>query len=129
MRAIASASFLAAALGLAACGDDLLPPLTGPIDQRLAQLPGVKVTEWIPPAGAPPTGERYFDLEFTQPLDHDHPDGGTYQQYAALIHHADDAPLVVYAGGYNAGWLRYDYEPTALVGGNQISLEYRFYGN
>ncbi|MCE9579208.1 MAG: hypothetical protein K8W52_39155 [Deltaproteobacteria bacterium] len=121
---------LAALLFVAACGDNLAPP--GPLDQdiaaRLARLPGVSVTEIAPDPQAP-VGYRYFDLWFTQPIDHDDPGAGSYQQYAALIHRGDDAPLVVYTSGYDAGRLRTPVEPTQLVDGTQLSIEYRFYGN
>lgn len=113
----------------AACGDNLAPP--APADQdiaaRLARMPEVTVTEVPAPAGSP-AGYRYFDLWFTQPIDHAHPEAGTYRQYAALMHRSDDAPLVVYTSGYDAGRTRTLTEPTALLDANQLSIEYRFYG-
>ncbi|HTJ41433.1 MAG TPA: S28 family serine protease [Kofleriaceae bacterium] len=114
-----------ALLLLAACGDDRAPDVL----DRLNALPGVAVAE-IPAAesGLDPQF-RYFDLYFTQPEDH----SGTkrdaiFLQYAALIHRRDDAPLVVYAGGYNASRTHTLTEPAAMLDANQISLEYRFYG-
>jgi hypothetical protein len=112
-----------------ACGDDLAPPRPD-IAARLAALPGVSVTEITPDAQNQLDPRfRYFDLWFEQPVDHvGGSSAGMFQQYASLIHRSDDAPLVVYAGGYNAPRGRWWTEPAALVDANQIALEYRFYG-
>jgi hypothetical protein len=97
---------------------------------QLNALPGVTATEWTPPAQgftAEP-GYRYFDLTFTEPIDHAG-DAGTFELHAALMHADQAAPLVVYAGGYDLdGAARHLSEPAVLVGGNQVALEYRFYG-
>ena len=99
------------------------------ISDRLRDLPGVTVEEWSPPAGFDaPAGYRFFDLLVTVPIDHDDPAAGTFELYAALMHHDVDAPLVVYTSGYDAGWRRFLTEPARIVGGNQVSLEHRFYG-
>jgi hypothetical protein len=92
---------------------------------ELAALPGVRVEEVTPTEPEP--GVRYFDLWFTQPVDHQAPGGATFEQYAALIHVDAGAPMVVYTSGYGAGRLRRPGEVAALVGGNQLSLEYRYY--
>jgi hypothetical protein len=130
---------LALVLFLGACGDnDVATPdgggadpdadVPGDILAQLDALPGVTVEEWIPPDGFEPMpGYRYFDLWFTSQVDHDDPGAGTFQQYAALMHHDSAAPLVVYTSGYDAGWRRWLTEPAWLVEGNQLSLEYRFY--
>src|SRR4051812_29207520 len=96
---------LVLAVLLAACGDDGAP--AGDIGDQLAALDGVTVREWIPPAdfGAE-DGYRYFDVWFTQPIDHDHPDGGSFQQYGALMFHDASAPLVLFTSGYGASWKR-----------------------
>src|SRR5262245_45150783 len=86
---------------VAACGDDAQPPvdIVGGLEAA-----GVQVTE-VFPDGAPPD-IRYFDLWFTQPIDHGAPGGPTFGQYGALIHVDPDAPMVVYTSGYGAGRLR-----------------------
>ncbi|NVB77211.1 MAG: hypothetical protein HOV81_02345 [Kofleriaceae bacterium] len=115
---------LVAALALCACTDD--PPKD--ILDQLAALPDVTVTEWTPPAdfmAAP--GYRFFDLTFTQPIDHDNPSAGTFVQHGSLMHKDADAPLVFYTSGYGAGRLRSLSEPASLLAANQLSLEYRFY--
>jgi hypothetical protein len=136
---VRSTSVLILALLLSsACGDNLAgEPDAGMVDAgpeadilvRLNALPGVMATEWQPPMGFPAEpGYRYFDLWFTQPVDHDHPSAGTFPQYVALMHKDTTSPLVVYTSGYDASWRVSLTEPAEIVEGNQISLEYRFYG-
>jgi len=106
-----------------ACGDN-----AGPDDDvlgELAALPGVEVVEVHPPDAEP--GLRYFDLWFEQPEDHDAAGGPTFRQYGALIHVDADAPMVVYTSGYGAGRPRHRGEVATILGGSQLSLEYRFY--
>ncbi|MBS1123852.1 MAG: putative secreted tripeptidyl aminopeptidase [Deltaproteobacteria bacterium] len=122
---------------VAACGDNLDHDAgvdagpDGPSDilVQLGTLPGVTVTEWAPPMGFPAEpGYRYFDLLFTQPIDHHDPSAGTFQQYVALMHRDVTAPFVIYTSGYDAGWTRFLTEPSQLLAADQISIEYRFYG-
>src|SRR2546423_8910151 len=88
---------------LAACGGnheqaiDGGPDAPGDIGAELAALPGVTVTE-MPPMSAPP-GYRYFVLEVTQPIDHDDPGAGTFQQEVSLIHIDATAPMVAATSG------------------------------
>ncbi|HEY5934950.1 MAG TPA: hypothetical protein VIU61_09955 [Kofleriaceae bacterium] len=117
--------WLASLVVLVACGGD-----DGDILDELAALPNVRVSEWTQPQGfEPEPGYRYFDLWFTQPVDHENPAAGTFEQYAALMHRDAGAPLVLHTSGYGAGWKRYRNEPTTLVEGNQLSLEYRYYAD
>jgi pimeloyl-ACP methyl ester carboxylesterase len=129
-------AYLLLLLLFGACGDngadDDVAPDAGPdaapgdIAEQLAALDGVTVTETFPEFGLP--DYRYFDLWFTEPLDHDDPGADTFQLYAALIHKDVGEPLVVYTGGYDAGFRVWQTEPAQLLESNQISLEYRFYG-
>jgi len=103
-------------------GDDILA--------QLSALPNVRVTEWTAPEGfEPEPGYRYFDLWFTQPIDHENPSAGTFEQFAALMHRDADAPLVLHTSGYGVGWARYRNEPSTLLDANQLSLEYRYYAD
>lgn len=119
---------LLACVILAACGggggDD-----DGDVLDQLAALPDLlDVQEWIPPEDFPAEpGYRYFDLWFEEPVDHRDAASETFPLYAALMHRDADGPLVVYTSGYGAGRTRFLSEPAAIVDGNQISLEYRFY--
>jgi hypothetical protein len=110
-------------IALAACGDNTHPDV---LDQ-LNALPGITAVEDAPPQMAE-AGYRYFDLSIAAPIDHDG-DAGTFELRATLMHRDESAPLVVYAGGYDLDGAAYALtEPTAIVGGNQVALEYRFYG-
>ena len=129
------ATLALALLVVTACGDDPGDDGPGPdphadVLDRLNAVTGVTATEWRPPAEweGRLEGYRYFDLWFTLPIDHADAAAGTFQLYAALMYRADEAPLTVHVGGYEAGWRRYLTEPAALIEGNQLSLEYRFYG-
>jgi hypothetical protein len=142
--AVALALGLALTAPLAGCGDDnpadadaaagdATPPDGGEADilDLLAALPGVTVSEWVPPAdwhGARP-GYRYINLWFTTPVDHQDPEAGTFQQYVGLMHHDVLAPMVAYTSGYDAGFTIWLTEPAEILDANQISIEYRFYAD
>src|SRR5665647_3464115 len=104
MRSPTSAAVLVA-VALAACGDNLAGPdaasdadlSNADIGVRLDALHGVRVEEWLPPMSFPAEPDyRYFNLWFTQPVDHANPAAGTFQQYVALMHRDEAAPLVAY---------------------------------
>lgn len=123
MRWHAASTVLLSSLALAASvradaarTDDLL--------DRLARIPGLTVQfEDVSPA----PGFRYLHLSYTQPLDHDRPRRGTFEQQFALLHHDFDAPTVAYASGYDMDGVPFRAEPTALVDGNQIDIAQRFF--
>lgn len=92
---------------------------------RLQALPGVSVHEQTP-RFAPP-GYRYFLLEVTQPVDHDHP-GATFAQEVSLIHRDVTAPMIALTSGYEDFYGDYAAELTQLLHANQISIEHRYFG-
>src|SRR5262245_54095186 len=105
----------------AACAENDAPDPT--LLGQLNGLDGVRAEEWFPPDGFDaPTGYRFFDLHVTVALDHEHPDGGKFEIYAALMHKDVDAPLVVHSGGYDVAFGRYLTEPARLLAANQVSL-------
>ncbi|MDL4819411.1 S28 family serine protease [Actinomadura opuntiae] len=90
---------------------------------RLKAIPGMQVTEktsTIP-------GYRWFWLEYRQPVDHRNPRGQWFEQRIMLQHKAADRPMVLYTSGYDTPETMFTAEPTALVDGNQISVEYRYF--
>lgn len=93
------------------------------IKDRLAAIPGVTVTEEKPTT----TGHRYFLATYTQPIDHFRPWLGTFQQRFSLLHRGYDRPTVFYTNGYTLGTNPSRTEPTRLVDGNQVSIEYRYF--
>ncbi|MFH9401304.1 S28 family serine protease [Streptomyces sp. NPDC017638] len=92
------------------------------IKDRLLSIPGMSLTE-----EKPYPGYRYFVLTYTQPVDHRHPDRGTFQQRITVLHKDVSRPTVFYTGGYNVSTNPSRREPTQIVDGNQVSLEYRFF--
>ena len=92
------------------------------IKDRILAIPGMSLIE-----EKPYTGYRYFVLNYTQPIDHRHPSKGTFQQRITLLHKDTSRPTVFYTSGYNVSTNPSRREPTRIVDGNQVSLEYRFF--
>ncbi|GAA4372638.1 S28 family serine protease [Actinomadura verrucosospora] len=95
----------------------------GDILAQLKAIPGMRVTE--KPSTLP--GQRWFWLEYRQPVDHRNPRGQWFEQRIMLQHKSADRPMVLYTSGYNTPETMFTSEPTALVDGNQISVEYRYF--
>lgn len=93
----------------------------------LAQIRAVagveKVTE-IPDAA---TGYRFFLIDFRQLVDHTSPGKGTFTQRLTLLHKGVDRPTLAFTSGYGVSQYPSRSEPTQIVDGNQLSLEYRFF--
>lgn len=92
------------------------------IKDRILAIPGMSLIEEKPYAGY-----RYFVLNYTQPIDHRHPSRGTFQQRVTLLHKDTSRPTVFFTSGYNVSTNPSRSEPTRIVDGNQVSLEYRFF--
>ncbi|MFD8685541.1 S28 family serine protease [Streptomyces sp. NPDC059651] len=92
------------------------------IKDRILAIPGMSLIEEKPAAGY-----RYFVLNYTQPVDHRHPSKGTFQQRITLLHKDTSRPTVFYTSGYNVSTTPGRSEPTRIIDGNQVSLEYRFF--
>ncbi|MEU6376709.1 S28 family serine protease [Streptomyces sp. NPDC046909] len=95
---------------------------TTDIKEQLLAIPGVSLIE-----EKPYTGYRFFVLNFTQPVDHRDPAKGTFQQRITVLHKDVSRPTVFYTSGYNVSTNPSRREPTQIVDGNQVSLEYRFF--
>ncbi|GAU68091.1 tripeptidyl aminopeptidase [Streptomyces sp. NBRC 110611] len=92
------------------------------IKDRILAIPGMRLVE-----EKPVDGYRYFVLNYTQPIDHRHPGKGTFQQRLTLLHKSVDRPTVFFTSGYNVSTTPSRTEPTKVIDGNQISLEYRYF--
>ncbi|WP_328538666.1 S28 family serine protease [Streptomyces sp. NBC_00344] len=92
------------------------------IKDRILAIPGMNLVE-----EKPYTGYRYFVFEYTQPIDHRHPSKGTFEQRFTLLHKDTSRPTVLYTGGYNVSTTPGRTEPTRIIDGNQVSLEYRYF--
>jgi hypothetical protein len=96
------------------------------IARTLTQIPGVKYVEKTSPSDQA-RGMRRFSLTIEQPIDHDHPKKGTFQQRLVLFHRSYDEPMVLQTSGYNIfgqAWSRL----ASTFGTNQIQVEHRFFG-
>ncbi|MET7481063.1 S28 family serine protease [Streptomyces sp. NPDC005648] len=92
------------------------------IKDQLLAVPGMSLIE-----EKPYPGYRFFVLNYTQPVDHRDPSKGTFQQRITVLHKGVDRPTVFYTGGYNVSTNPGRREPTQIVDGNQVSMEYRFF--
>ncbi|MEU7634688.1 S28 family serine protease [Streptomyces sp. NPDC039016] len=92
------------------------------IKDRILAIPGMRLIE-----EKPVDGYRYFVLTYTQPVDHRHPEKGTFQQRLTLLHKSVDRPTVFFTSGYNVSTTPSRSEPTKIIDGNQVSLEYRYF--
>nr|WSX51784.1 aminopeptidase [Streptomyces sp. NBC_00974] len=90
-------------------------------DQILA-IPGMTLIE-----EKPYPGYRFFVLNYEQPVDHRAPWKGTFKQRLTLLHKDVSRPTVFFTSGYNVNTAPRRSEPTTIVDGNQVSLEYRFF--
>ncbi|MFF3646342.1 aminopeptidase [Streptomyces sp. NPDC002564] len=92
------------------------------IKDRLLAVPGMSLIE-----EKPYPGYRFFVLDYTQPVDHRHPAKGTFKQRLTVLHKDTSRPAVFYTSGYNVSTTPSRREPTQIVDGNQVSMEYRFF--
>ncbi|MFD6935640.1 S28 family serine protease [Streptomyces goshikiensis] len=98
-------------------------PAAGPdIKDQILAVPGMSLVE-----EKPYPGYRFFVLNYTQPVDHKNPWKGTFQQRLTLLHKDTSRPTVFFTSGYNVNTSPRRSEPTTIVDGNQVSLEYRFF--
>ena len=91
---------------------------------RLKKIPGMTVQEKTSTL----TGYRFFVLNYRQPVDHRHPAKGTFEQRITLLHKADrPARRSSTPAATTSPRRRAAVEPTQIVDGNQVSMEYRFF--
>ncbi|WP_415950481.1 aminopeptidase [Streptomyces sp. KLOTTS4A1] len=89
---------------------------------RLLSIKGMSLIE-----EKPYEGYRYFVLNYTQPVDHRDSSAGSFQQRITLLHKGTDRPTVFYTSGYGVSTSPRRSEPTRIIDGNQVSMEYRFF--
>ncbi|WMX46918.1 aminopeptidase [Streptomyces roseicoloratus] len=92
------------------------------IKDRILAIPGMSLIEEKPYAGY-----RFFVLEYEQPVDHRRPWAGTFPQRISVLHKDTDRPTVFRTSGYSLSTTPSRSEPTRIVDGNQVSMEYRFF--
>ncbi|APD07724.1 prolyl tri/tetrapeptidyl aminopeptidase [Flavobacteriaceae bacterium UJ101] len=67
-----------------------------------------------------------YQIILEEPLDHERPEKGTFKHYMYLSHKGYDLPTVIETEGYSAQ--NKITELSTLLNGNQLIVEYRFYG-
>lgn len=97
----------------------------GDILDRLLAVPGMRLIE-----EKPAEDHRFFVLAYTQPTDHGDPGAGTFEQRLTVLHRGTDRPTVFSTSGYDlpADPEPSRSEPTRIADANQVSLEYRYFG-
>jgi hypothetical protein len=100
-----------------------LPDIPENIEEFLATIPGAtfELLETQEPFAAS------YKVMLEQPIDHNNPEAGTFQQRIFVSHADRSQPMVLRTDGYTAGRARTS-EITRLLGGNQLHVEYRFFG-
>ncbi|MBN2598170.1 S28 family serine protease [Labilibaculum sp.] len=91
---------------------------------QLQEIPGVSVKK----ISGDSTFTEYYELYFTQDLDHQNPKAGTFQQRVLLGHHAFNQPMVVQLEGYQI-WSDKAGELSKLLNANQLTIEHRYFKN
>lgn len=97
------------------------------LEERLERIGIVDAVTEVPRLA--PGGARFFRIWFRLPVDHDRPDGRRFRLRATLVHRGADRPTVLATSGYHLNTWRfpYDSEVTRIVGGNQVTVEHRFF--
>jgi hypothetical protein len=77
---------------------------------------------------SPVANTRFFVLTFKQPVDHNNPQGASFEQTATLLLRDKNAPMVLAATGYGISRTSpNEQEPTRLLNANQLMVEHRFF--
>lgn len=95
---------------------DILPVLRG-LDGVVDPFEAEATTE----------GTRHYVFGFTQPVDHDDPDGPSFTQYVSVVHRGEELPVVLDTRGYGNNWSGQDNELSWALGANRINVEHRFF--
>ena len=96
------------------------------LEQKISAISAIKK---IRPLETSEFSEKYVTY-FTQPLDHRHPEKGSFRQRVIVSHVGFDRPTVIVTEGYGAAYaLRSQYreELSKLLNANMIFVEYRYF--
>ena len=96
------------------------------LEQKISAISAIKE---IRPLETSEFSENYVTY-FIQPLDHRHPEKGSYRQRVIVSHVGFDRPTVIVTEGYGAAYaLRSQYreELSKLLNANMIFVEYRYF--
>ncbi|MDP3641682.1 MAG: S28 family serine protease [Bacteroidota bacterium] len=92
------------------------------LERELFNLPNVSFTD------VSKSGDAFltYDLLVKQPIDHQHPEKGYFNQWVQLKHRGFENPTVMETHGYQMGRGRNEVEQ--ILNANNIGVEYRFFG-
>ena len=96
------------------------------LQQKMKALPTVTAIEEVKSEAF---SEKYV-VRFTQPLDHKHPEKGSFTQRVIVFHAGFDRPTVLVTEGYQANYAlhpRYREELSKLFDANMVFVEYRYF--
>ncbi len=74
--------------------------------------------------------EKTYEIRVEQPLDHQHPEKGSFKQRVFVFHKGFDRPALLVTEGYQAGYAknpRYINELSPMLGSNEIVVEHRYF--
>jgi len=116
--------FVAISFSIVSCRVVKLEPIEIlTFQQKLEQLfPAAEITKME----AKDHFTKAFQLILNEPLDHQNPEAGTFKHYVYLSHIDVNKPTVIVTEGYKAN--PRTYELSKIFKGNQVQVEYRFYG-
>lgn len=140
MKSIVVALLLAATalVGVSCSKDEEEPshqeePIVGSaFGKQLKSLDIVSRVDTIVPVQNPAQYQELYRVTFTQPVDHNNPSAGTFEQKAFLFYVGDDRPTVLYTCGYI---LYENYAQTPFIdlaynmNANLLMVEHRYFGN
>ena len=93
------------------------------------KISGISAIKEIRPLETSEFSEKYVTY-FTQPLDHRHPEKGSFRQRVIVSHAGFDRPTVIVTEGYGAAYAlrpQYREELSKLLNANMIFVEYRYF--
>jgi hypothetical protein len=125
MTRIKKALFITLLILLAfACHKDANPDPFDSLDilEKIQTLDGVSVTEITPTNGY----SRLFQLDITQPVDHNNPTGPTFTQRAYLTHVDEKKTMVFAPNGYRSGPAS-SQEIATLLETNCLHVTHRYF--
>ena len=96
------------------------------LQQKLSEISAITEAQ---PLESTEFSEKYVTY-FTQPLDHRHPEKGSFRQRVIVAHAGFDRPTVIITEGYGAAYAlkpQYREELSRLLNANMVFVEYRYF--
>lgn len=103
-------------------------PLPDAATDILALLRGVAGVSAVSEGTAAIAGTRFFNITFTQPVDHRAFSGASFPHSLTFLYRSRTAPMVLVTSGYSISRTSSSQgEPTRLLQANQLNVEHRFF--